>query len=320
MWRPLFAALSPAGPHARLSTLIFHRVLPEPDPLFPGEVDAARFDRLCGWLRRWFNVLPYDDAVARLREGRLPSRALAITFDDGYEDNRSVALPILLRHRLCATFFVATGFLDGGRMWNDTLIEAVRRTREPVLDLTGLECDGIDDFGVHPIGDVASRRQALDRLLPRAKYLAPAARLRFAAQVAERAHVHPPTDLMMRSSQVRELHEAGMQIGAHTVSHPILAKLDERAVATELGESRRCLQAIIDAPVTLFAYPNGRPGDDYDERTVSLAKDCGYVAAASTIWGSATCRSDMFQLPRFTPWDTSRGRFAARMAANLRRT
>ena len=62
----LFSLLSPAGRRARLSVLIFHRVLPVPDPLFPDEVDVRRFDAICAWMRQWFNVLPLGEAVERL--------------------------------------------------------------------------------------------------------------------------------------------------------------------------------------------------------------------------------------------------------------
>lgn len=113
MWRPLFSTLSPAGSGARLSILIFHRVLPAPDPLFPGEPDAQRFDEICRWLAKWFRVLDLNDALAGLRRGDLPARAAAITFDDGYADNSDVAVPILQRHGLTATFFIATGYVDG---------------------------------------------------------------------------------------------------------------------------------------------------------------------------------------------------------------
>ena len=71
-----------------MSILVFHRVLALPDPLFPGEVDAVRFNRICSWLADWFQVLPLDQAVRHLRAGSLPARALAITFDDGYADNQ----------------------------------------------------------------------------------------------------------------------------------------------------------------------------------------------------------------------------------------
>jgi len=125
--RTAFTLASPAGQRAGLSILVFHRVLPEPDPLFPNEVDAQRFDALLGWVKDWFSVLPLEEAVERLQRNRLPERAAAITFDDGYADNYAVALPILQRQGLSAMFFIATGFLNGGRMFNDTAIETVRR-------------------------------------------------------------------------------------------------------------------------------------------------------------------------------------------------
>ena len=108
--------MSPAGPNARLSILIFHRVLSARDPLVPEEIDAPRFDQICRWLKASFNVLPLDAAVASLKAGTLPQRAACITFDDGYADNFRVAMPILQQQGLTATFFIATGFLDGGRI------------------------------------------------------------------------------------------------------------------------------------------------------------------------------------------------------------
>lgn len=77
IFRTALTLASPAGPRAGLSILIFHRVLPEPDPLFP-EVDAQRFDALMGWVKNGFNVLPLDEAVERLQQWSLPARAAAI--------------------------------------------------------------------------------------------------------------------------------------------------------------------------------------------------------------------------------------------------
>ena len=69
-------------------------------------------------------------------------------------------------------------------------------------------------------------------------------------------------------------------------------------------------------PVTLFAYPNGRPGRDYGDGHVQMVKDAGFQAAVSTRWAPAMRDSDPFQLPRFTPWDVTPGRFLARLLAN----
>ena len=110
----------------------------------------------------------------------------------------------------------------------------------------------------------------------------------------------------------------GMLIGAHTVSHPILAKLGRAEARQELRTSKSRLEALLGESVQLFAYPNGKPDDDYDIGTVGLVKEAGFEAAMSTAWGHADAGTDPYQVPRFTPWDRTRVRFALRMWGNLR--
>lgn len=311
-----FSVLSRSGPHAGLNIFIFHRVLPAPDPLFPGEVDADRFRRILTWLREWFNVLPLDEAIRLQAEGRLPSRAVAITFDDGYADNHDIALPLLEEAGLNASFFIATGFLDGGRMWNDSLIEAVRHCRLDALEVSDL-APALSDLPRLALGSWELRRTAVEALIGRAKYLAPEPRLALVEAVLARAGVHASDRLMMTSDQVRAMRARGMVIGAHTVNHPILASLDDAAAHREIVESKQRLESLLDDRVGLFAYPNGKPGVDYSPASVAIARACGFDAAVSTQPGVARRDSDRFQLPRFTPWDTSRWRFGLRMARHL---
>lgn len=313
--RPIISRLSPGGANGRLSILIFHRVLPQPDPLFPDEVDVGRFDKICTWLKSWFEVLPLDEAILRLEAGTLPSRSACITFDDGYADNCEQAMPILQRHGLCATFFIATGFLGGGRMFNDTVIEAVRACAGPKLDLRGLSIEGIDQFDVR---DVAARRRTIGQLIGALKYLPQSRRDEMTAELAARARASLPIDLMMSHDQVRRLRSGGMQLGAHTVSHPILARIDAASARDEIVTGKRALEAIIGDRVTLFAYPNGKPGEDYLPIHVEAVRAAGFGAAVSTHWGAGRRTSDLFQLPRFTPWDRGATRFGLRLAMNLR--
>lgn len=313
MWRSAFSLASPGGARGRLSVLIFHRVLAQPDPLLPDEMHADRFDQLCGWVSRWFNVLPLDEAMRLHAARKLPPRALAISFDDGYADNHDVAMPILLRHGLSATFFISTGYLDGGRMWNDSVIEAVRRTALHELDLTNLA----PSLGRYTLGDLKQRREAIHAILSVVKYLPPQRRLEVVAEIGELAGVRLPNDLMMRSDQVRAMRSSGLLIGAHTVNHPILLKLAAEEVLREVRESRQTLEQLLGERVRLFAYPNGKPGVDYDDATAELISKEGFDAAFSTAWGAAKPGSDIFQMPRFTPWDMTRDRFAMRLLRNL---
>lgn len=314
LMRHLLGSLAPEGPKGRLSILILHRVCKRLDPLLPDLPDATRFDTMCSWLRSWFNVLPLDKALCLLSAHALPARALAITFDDGYADNHEVALPILARHGLSATFFIATGFLDGGCMWNDVVIESVRRTSLPTLDLRGMDVPGL---GLHAVGTVEQKRAVIGEAVTALKYLAPDRRSVVVQELAARSGVVPPSNLMMGSRQVLELRRAAMQIGAHTVTHPILAGLEALQAEREMADSKRFLEGLLDEPVELFAYPNGKWSADFNACSVGLAKALGFKAALTTDWGSADARTDLFRLPRFTPWDRTRLRFGLRLATNL---
>jgi peptidoglycan/xylan/chitin deacetylase (PgdA/CDA1 family) len=289
-----------------LLVLIYHRVLSRPDPLLPDEPDATQFAAQLDLIGRLFNVLPLGEAVRRLRDGHLPPRTVCITFDDGYANNCDVALPVLKSRGMPATVFVAPGFLDGGRMFNDTVIEAVRRANDE-LDLTS------EGFGRYELPDDAARVRAIATILPILKYLPQAERVRRTAAIADRVGAELPDDLMMTEEQVRRLHREGIAIGAHTMNHPILANVDETTARREIIESKARLMDMIDAPVTTFAYPNGGPTRDYTARDVMLAREAGFDLAVSTAWGAATPRSDPLQIPRIAPWDRTALRFGMRM-------
>lgn len=306
--------VSPAGPRGRLSILIYHRVQPEADPLCLDVPGAAEFEARMRWVAGWFNVLPLREGIRRLYDGTIPARALAITFDDGYADNEEVAAPILRRLGLSATFFITTGYLGGGCMWNDRVIEAVRAARGDALDLSAL------GLGTLPLHDAATRRGAISTILTGIKHLEQPRREAAAAAVVAAAGAGPTPRLMMTPDQVRSLRVMGMDIGGHTITHPILATLASDAARDEIARGKAELEAIVGAPVPLFAYPNGQPNRDYRAEHGRMARDCGYEAAVTTAWGAASQSSDRFQLPRFTPWDSTRWRFGLRMLLNTRQS
>jgi len=303
--------LSPPGRGGRLTILMYHRVLHAPDPL-TGEIHAQDFDLQMRALREYFTVLPLSEAVDRLATRTLPPRAAAITFDDGYADNALIALPILKQHGLHATFFVADGYLNGGRMFNDTVIEAVRRMRDPAvrLELPGLPA-------ALPVGSIAEKSQALARILGVVKYLEPDERALAVERVAHLAGGALPNDLMMTTEQVRDLARAGMEIGGHTANHPVLSSVDLEVARREIEVNRRSLGAITGREPDLFAYPNGIPGRDYAYAHTQLVRAAGYKAALTTSWGAAEAGCDLYQLPRFTPWDREARRFALRLMHNM---
>lgn len=312
LWRWALAHFSPGGARGRLAVLLYHRVLERADPLRPGEPDLARFTWQMETLARLCNVLPLSEAVQRLRAGTLPPRAVAITFDDGYADNLTLALPVLQRFGLPATVFVASGFLDGGIMWNDLVLESFARVQGKV-DL------GPVGLGEVELADDVTRRQTAQRVLEAIKYLPLKARLEKARALADHLGVEPPGDLMLTSEQLRTLARGGIEIGAHTVHHPILAVLEEEAARTEIAEGRKALEDRLGRPVTLFAYPNGRPGQDYTPAHVKMLREMDFQAAFTTHWAVNEKDSDPLQLARINVWDRTPARFALRLAHAFRR-
>jgi hypothetical protein len=85
----------------------------------------------------------------------------------------------------------------------------------------------------------------------------------------------------------------------------------------EIRASKAVLEALLNEPISMFAYPNGKPGIDYGPESVEIARQCGFSAAVTTGWGASRLGTDVFQLPRFTPWDRSRPAFGLRLLQNL---
>ncbi len=295
----------------RLTILIFHRVLCAPDPIFPDEPDAARFDEMMFWIKSWFNVISLDAAVDAIKSGKIPPRTAVITFDDGYADNHDVALPILQKYGLPATFFIATGFIDGGRMWNDTIIESIRHCQTPSLDLDMLK------LGCYKIATPEQKRTAIENLIAQIKYLPLAERIQRTERIAEASQMPLVDDLMMTSAKIRALRDAGMQIGAHTVSHPILARTDIETARDEIAASKHTLEDLLGQKIQTFAYPNGKLGVDFLPEHPKLVKELGFSAAVSTTWGVGSPTCDLFQLPRFTPWAKERFKSYFQLARNF---
>jgi peptidoglycan/xylan/chitin deacetylase (PgdA/CDA1 family) len=313
LWKPVLRQLSPGGATGRLLVFIFHRVLAESDPLLPGEPDEKQFDWMMRLVSRNFNVLPFAQAVSLLGEGKLPAASACITFDDGYRDNFSVAMPILLRHGLVGTFFIATGFLDGGRMWNDHMIEAIRNHPGGVVDWSEF---GLDEYD---LSGQRGRLLAIDAVLGKLKYFPRGEREMIAREIARRSGIQDESDLMMSSDEVRLLRDAGMELGSHTHCHPILSGLSEREAESEIAQGKAELETILGEPVVSFAYPNGNTQRDLGRRDAELVKRLGFLGAATTDWGVARAHTNPFLIPRATPWDRTPQRFALRCATLLAR-
>jgi len=299
-------ALLNGGSH-RLCILNYHRILDKCDPIFESDPDVETFQWQMELLAECFNVLPLYDAVLALQTGRLPPRAVCITFDDGYRSVHDLALPILTRLSLPATVFVSSGFVEKENMWNDRIVEAVRKLPIGELD--------VRDFGmgVYRIIDAESRGAVASQLTYSSKYMLPVLRTDLAQKLEQLAGSVSGTDLMLTREMIRTLHSNGIEIGGHTISHPILTSIEDHAAHEEIYGCKQQLEVITGSTVRLFAYPNGKPDIDFDKRHSSMAKEAGFYAAFTTAMGAASKSHDLFQLPRSRPWDKTPLTFGLRL-------
>ncbi len=197
-------------------------------------------------------------------------------------------------------------------MWNDTVIESIRACAGTHVDLEDA------NLGCYVLDSPLNRRIAIDSLLGKIKYLAPVERQKAVDSVQLAANGAFASDLMMTSAQLVALHRAGMLIGAHTCTHPILASIPDQSASFEINRSKFELEAILGTPIELFAYPNGKPGKDYLNKHALMIQQAGFIAAVSTASGTSSAATDPYQLARFSPWDENGIRYGIRMLINLR--
>lgn len=293
---------------ARHHTLIFHRVMAESDPMSPGEPTAAWFRPLMKMLASNFEMIGLDEAIARAAAGSLSGRTISVTFDDGYADNYICALPILEEFNIPATFFVASGFIDGGRMWNDSIIETYRRLEPGVCEVDLGELHRFDLSGWE------TRRTAAATTISAWKHLPPDERQAHVDQFTSQV-TGLPADLMMTKEQLRSLAASSCSaIGGHTRGHPILASLPDSEAAAEIEAGKKDLENWIQQELEVFAYPNGKLGMDYHPKHAALVRQAGFSAAVATDWGTFDASGDCYAIPRFTPWQRNLTRFSLDLA------
>ena len=291
----------------KLSILHYHQVLRESDPLMRGLTTAEQFDWHMRLISQYFTPLSLSTALNLLQKNKLPRNAVCITFDDGYENNLSVAQPILEKYGIPATVYVATGYSNGDNMWNDKVYHLFRDASRTQLILNGNTVE---------LGDYDRRRSLLRKLIDELKYLSLEERSQALDEIYRINQVPPLPRLMLTPEKIAELAEKGIEIGAHTVNHPILAVLNEEQQRHEIATSKLQLEQWTGKPVDHFAYPNGIPSQDFTEQTVKIVQDLGFKSAVATNKGVCTKDSCLYTLRRFTPWDKTPLRFHMRLVQN----
>lgn len=294
----------------KLSILIYHQVVADTDPMRPSEPTAKVFDWQMWLIAKFFTPMSLTEALVALEKQQLPANAICVTFDDGYLNNLTVAQPILAKYQVPATVYVATGYSSGGNMFNDRILDFIGDQSRSSFNLTVL------DLGKQQVSDYPSRIKLSYQVIGKIKYLDFRQRQQVIDRLYQDNQASEYPNRMMTPEQIKTLANLGIDIGAHTVDHPILKTLSDEEQLAQLVDSKQTLENIIGQSVENFAYPNGKLHDDYSEQTVALVKKAGFNSAVATHYGISTNTSDFFQLKRFTPWDKGAVKFHVRLLIN----
>jgi len=264
-------------------------------------VSAQMFERQLQYLCTYYRPTALRDLVACYARGDVPpSRSVALTFDDGFANNYTVAYPLLKRYSAPFTIFLTTGFIDrpGGQLWTERLKRSIYLCSEDVvvLNVLGREirCS---------LSSAAKREEAalhLSRLLKRLPIPQRDAALDAIEEVCGRPALTSEDRHryeFLTWHQIREMASAGVEFGSHTVQHPILSTLDPETLDAEIAESKQHIEASAGVTCDAFAYPNGSQAD-YGEREKRALRAAGYrcgVSLRGTVNGD---RPDLFELDR----------------------
>ncbi|OIO07104.1 MAG: hypothetical protein AUJ52_10950 [Elusimicrobia bacterium CG1_02_63_36] len=227
------------------------------------------------WLKENRRVLSLSRYAASLRGGEpVPERSVVLTFDDGYENNYSLAYPLLKELALPATFFVATNFIERREtLWVDRLEVAFHQTRRSSLELSGVEGRWSWNKVPERVAAYLSVKSALKKIDGKSRDAAMAEALeRLDAEGLEA----PPLFSPMTPAQLRELADGDLvEIGAHSCRHDVLTYLDDSLAEREIIESRAKVALLCGKQPDLFSYPNGEGGP----RLAAMVERAGYAAA-----------------------------------------
>ena len=279
MYKFLIKQLARSDQSAKLLIFNFHNILPDDDNSSCQGISVSCFEQQVLWLKKHFEILPLQKAIADCRAGKLIKPTACITFDDGYKSHATIAAPILKKHGASASFYVSSGHLNDVLLWNDWLYLFFKHVKTmdwtEFHNIVTVQCE---------LSSEQSKQLNRSQLESLVKYL-PLAKRKKVIEVIQTfiPQEFVPT-LMMSESDVRWLKNEGFEIGSHTLEHPILAKETKEEAERQITRDIGNLSEILSEPVLSFAFPNGKPQFDYHSfHTSVLARNRIKVGLSSAI-------------------------------------
>lgn len=265
------------------SALLYHRIVPQKfqtDEFSPYRglaVTKECFEEQARYLKENFKCLSLSKAIELLREGTLPRKSLIITFDDGYKDNLTLALPILEKYELPATIYVVTGLIDRtAELWWFEQEFIVRNCRD-------LDFRWQDKLYRWALGSTQEKYLAIQCLNDLFKKFSLSQQKSFMQALrAQCAQKYSYENEILTWEELEKLDRHPLiTIGAHTQNHPMLPHLDKSELLAELSESKASLEKHLGHQISHLAYPFGG-AHQVGKREFEVASKCGFVSAVTT--------------------------------------
>jgi peptidoglycan/xylan/chitin deacetylase (PgdA/CDA1 family) len=268
----------------RLLGLCYHSVVsdnsPQNDARTRIAVTVAQFEEQLKELRKhWTPVSLTQIHNAIDKKIPLPNRAVHISFDDGYRNNLTLAAPLLARYEIPATIFITTNLIatHGQLIWALEIHERLVGLSDSKIEIGGTI------YSLHP-PETPQRTEESLGLLPQIKRLPIEERENLLHFLRNRTELDF-TPFWKRElydfldwDELRLLRKQGIEIGAHTLSHPVLSSLNQIELERELRESKKCLERELGAECDVLAYPFGSEYD-FSEQVIEAARRVGFRLA-----------------------------------------
>jgi len=251
------------------------------------------------YLRKRYDIISLNQLVRYIKEAQpLPLKSVVVTIDDGFKDTYRNAYPILKKYNIPATVFLATGRINiDDLFWSDKAAYAIWNTTQEILSM--------DELGVYPIRTAGQRRKVSSNIKEKLREI-PAVKKNFIIERLVRTlgvniPAHIGKEFSLTWDEVRVMSKNGINFGAHSISHPNLAKIPIEEARIEIVESKNQIEKELDKPCFSFAYPLGS-STNFNEDIKNILRECEFSCAVTTLYsGASGIKRDIYELGRIPP-------------------